>query len=104
MKLGRFVVDAHVHAQRFATNQQAKLAEHGGRAPPVRYNDVADAISDAIPYDNSARLLFDMECYGIDMCVLLPAFGMTNELNLEIVKKNPVAQSCRRCKSMATAA
>ena len=41
------------------------------------------------PYDNTARLEYDMACYGVDMCVLLPAFGMTDELNLEIVARSP---------------
>jgi predicted TIM-barrel fold metal-dependent hydrolase len=89
MKLGRFIVDTHVHGQRFATKQRAQQSGGSPHKPPVRYNDVAAAISDAVPYDNSERLLFDMNCYGVDMCVLLPAFGMTNELNLEIVRKNP---------------
>jgi hypothetical protein len=89
MKLGRFLVDAHVHAQRFATSQRMKQAGIAARELPVRYNDVADAISDAVPYDNSRRLLFDMACYDVDMCVLLPAFGMNNELNLEIIRNNP---------------
>lgn len=30
-----------------------------------------------------------MECYGVDMCILQPAFGMNNELNLELVEKYP---------------
>jgi hypothetical protein len=34
-------------------------------------------------YDNSARLLYDMECYGVDMCIISPAFGMTDEINQE---------------------
>jgi hypothetical protein len=42
-------------------------------------------MSGLVPYNNSLRLEYDMDCYGVDMCVLLPAFGMTDELNLEIV-------------------
>jgi predicted TIM-barrel fold metal-dependent hydrolase len=30
-----------------------------------------------------------MECYQVDMCVLHPAFGMSNELNVELVEKYP---------------
>lgn len=89
MKLGRFVVDTHVHGQRFATGQQAGAKERAKLRPPVRYNDVADAIGKAVPYENSERLIFDMETYGVDMCVLLPAFGMTNEINMEMVRKYP---------------
>jgi predicted TIM-barrel fold metal-dependent hydrolase len=40
-------------------------------------------------YDNSPRLFYDMECYGVDMCVLQGAFGMSNDLNLELVEKYP---------------
>ena len=87
MKLGRFIVDSHVHAQRFAagpefTKQQVDPAR-------ARYNDLAKVMRLLTPYDNSPRLLYDMACYDVDMCVLLPAFGMTNELNLEIVDKHP---------------
>jgi predicted TIM-barrel fold metal-dependent hydrolase len=87
MKAGRFVVDAHVHAQRFAPAPE--LAEKRKQAKAIRYNDLGAAISTAEPYDNSDRLLYDMECYRVDMCVLLPAFGMTNELNLDIVSRHP---------------
>jgi len=30
-----------------------------------------------------------MECYQVDMCILHPAFGMSNELNVELVEKYP---------------
>ena len=87
MKLGRFIVDTHVHAQRFAAGRafaEAKLSSQ-----TARYNDLAHVIRRLTPYDNSERLLYDMDCYSVDMCVLLPAFGMTNELNLEIVSRHP---------------
>jgi predicted TIM-barrel fold metal-dependent hydrolase len=87
MKLGRFIVDAHVHAQRFAPGPQ--LVEKLKQKKSVNYNDLAEVISGSTPYDNSPRLLFDMDCYSVDMCVLLPAFGMTNELNQEIVSRHP---------------
>jgi predicted TIM-barrel fold metal-dependent hydrolase len=87
MKLGRFVVDTHVHAQRFAVG--AELAKAHADPGQIRYDELATAIRRATPYDNSARLLYDMACYDVDMCVLLPAFGMTNELNLQIVDANP---------------
>lgn len=69
MKSGRFVVDTHVHAQRFAAG-----------SVPSR---------EAVAYENTKRLQYDMEAYGVDMCVLLPAFGMSDELNLEIVMRSP---------------
>jgi predicted TIM-barrel fold metal-dependent hydrolase len=87
MKLGRFIVDAHVHAQRFAAG--SALAASGSQVKPTGYGDLAKAIRTLTPYDNSPRLLYDMACYDVDMCVLLPAFGMTNELNLQIVEAHP---------------
>ena len=30
-----------------------------------------------------------MACYDVDMCILHPAFGMSNELNLDLVEKYP---------------
>ena len=43
------------------------------------------------PYDNSARLLYDMQTYSVDMCIIRPAmtFGMNNELNAALVEKHP---------------
>jgi predicted TIM-barrel fold metal-dependent hydrolase len=81
MKLGRFIVDTHVHSQRHAAGEALK----GSKA----YGDLSFTMGHLQAYDNSPRLLYDMECYGIDMCVLLPAFGMTNEINVEQVKKYP---------------
>ena len=40
-------------------------------------------------YNNAKRLLYDMDCYGVDMCILHPAFGMSNALNLELVEQYP---------------
>ena len=86
MKHGRFVVDTHVHAQRFAAG--GALAER--KPASTRQWDVLGAtMSGLVPYENTARLEYDMECYGVDACVLLPAFGMTDELNLEIVDRAP---------------
>jgi hypothetical protein len=44
---------------------------------------------DAESYDNSPRLLYDMERYHIDMCVILPGFAWTDEVNAQIVESNP---------------
>src|SRR6185295_3791184 len=88
MKAGRFVVDTHVHAQRFAAGQaiSERPAEVSGGS---QWGSLGKTMSGLEPYDNSPRLEYDMECYGVDMCVLLPAFGMTDELNLEIVERAP---------------
>ena len=86
MKAGRFVVDTHVHAQRFAAGKgisQRPPEASGGS----QWGTLGKTMSGLEPYDNTPRLEYDMDCYGVDMCVLLPAFGMTDELNLEIVER-----------------
>ena len=88
MKLGRFVIDTHVHAQRHAAGPEFKKL---GLDEPrkIRYRDLAGIMPHMKTYDNSKRLLYDMECYGVDMCILHPAFGMNNEINVELVEKYP---------------
>lgn len=86
MKLGRFIVDTHVHSQRHAAGPALK----GSRD----YGDLGKAMVQIEAYDNSPRLLYDMECYGVDMCIVEPAFGMTNETNLEQKKKHPDKFAC----------
>ncbi|WP_336365235.1 amidohydrolase family protein [Halalkalicoccus salilacus] len=51
--------------------------------------DEANDDDDVIVFDNSERLLEDMDTYNVDMCILLSAFGMTNEINHQIIKHNP---------------
>ena len=80
--IGRFLVDTHVHAQRHAF----KFKE---RKIKPDYATLAEGMPDVEVYDNSPRLLYDMERYGVDMCIIQPAFGMTDELNGEIVKNHP---------------
>lgn len=90
MKIGRFVVDSHVHAQRFAAG--AALAEREQEQETGQRREweaLSGSMGGLIPYDNTARLEYDMNCYRVDMCVLLPAFGMTDELNREIVERSP---------------
>ena len=79
---GRFLVDTHVHAQRHAF----KFKDRGIKPD---WATLAEGMPDVEVYDNSPRLLYDMERYGVDMCVIMPAFGMTDELNAEIVKAHP---------------
>ncbi len=86
MKPGRFVVDTHVHAQRFAAG--GALAEREV-AQTGQWDMLGATMSGLVPYANTGRLEYDMDCYGVDLCVLLPAFGMTDELNLEIVAGTP---------------
>lgn len=81
MKLGRFIVDTHVHSQRHAAGKALKGKQDYSTLGTVMYEMEA--------FDNSPRLLYDMECYGVDMCIVEPAFGMTNEINVAQTKKYP---------------
>lgn len=77
MKIGRWVVDCHIHC--------GKKDEHAPHAKPEH-----GIFGEVIPTDNSDWALFDMDAYGIDMGILLPSFtGTTNELYAEIVQKHP---------------
>jgi len=88
MKIARFVIDTHVHAQRHAAGPEFK--KRGLDDPKkIRYKDLAEIMPYLETYDNSKRLLYDMERYGVNMCILHPAFGMSNELNLELVERYP---------------
>jgi len=83
---GRFVVDTHCHVQRAV----AKFSERGLKAPSTEklYGEIANVMW----VDNSERLLYDMERYGFDMCILMSgglARGMDNDLDLEIAERYP---------------
>ncbi|MDR1205630.1 MAG: hypothetical protein LBL26_09160, partial [Peptococcaceae bacterium] len=67
---GIFTVDTHVHAQRHAFGFQNK-----GLDP--EYSTLAEGMSHSVVYDNSDRLLYHMDRYQVDVCVIFPAFGMT---------------------------
>ncbi len=79
---GRFVIDVHVHSQRHALNWK-------GRGVKPDYVSLAKFRGETEPYDNSPRLLYDMERYGVDMCVTMAQAGATDELSAETVKKYP---------------
>ncbi|HKB55504.1 MAG TPA: hypothetical protein VKD22_16020, partial [Ramlibacter sp.] len=95
MKLGRFIVDTHVHSQRTAAGaalrKKAGLAGSGDVSKQYNYPDLAEALRQVEPYDNSERLLYDMNAYDVDMCIIRPSMslGMNNELNVELVEKHP---------------
>jgi hypothetical protein len=83
---GRFVVDTHTHAQRAVIG----FRERGVKAPSMAemYAEVATVTW----VDNSARLLYDMERYGFDMCVIMSgglARGMDNDLDVKIAEQHP---------------
>jgi predicted TIM-barrel fold metal-dependent hydrolase len=89
MKLGRFIIDGHVHAQRHAAGPELKKELASQVEKRMKYSDLAKIMPKLETYDNSKRLLYDMETYGVDMCVITPAFGMSNKLNLDLVDKYP---------------
>ncbi|WP_336022810.1 amidohydrolase family protein [Halobellus salinisoli] len=93
-KPGRFVIDTHVHGQRHAVNFEANTGEanYGSLAGEMRTAvpaDEADETDEAIVYKNTDRLTYDMDAYGVDRCLLLPGFGMSNRLNREMVEDHP---------------
>ena len=81
MKLGRFIVDTHVHSQRHAAGKALKGSKD--------FDKLGQVMGMMEAYDNSPRLLYDMQCYGVDMCIIEPAFGMTNPNNVDQVKRYP---------------
>jgi predicted TIM-barrel fold metal-dependent hydrolase len=81
MKIGRFVVDSHIHATtRYEFETEPKEEEPAIKILWGPYK----------PYDNSDIIVYDMDAYGIDMGIILPSFPNTsNELAAAIVDKYP---------------
>jgi predicted TIM-barrel fold metal-dependent hydrolase len=81
---GRFIVDTHVHPGRHAIKWKKR-----GIKPDFRSLVKEMGFSEA--FDNSGRLLYDMDLYGLNMAVLQPApmLGMGNDLNAKLVKEHP---------------
>ena len=80
---GIFMVDTHTHGQRHAYGFQTK-----GETPD--YVTLARGMTrHAVVFSNAPRMLYHMDRYNVDVCVLLPAFGMTNKTNLEMIDANP---------------
>ena len=76
MKMGRFVVDGHIHPGK---------KDHA--AEDSKIYGVNAQVEEA---DNSDMILLDMDVYGVDMGIILPSMiGTTNELHFEMVRKNP---------------
>ena len=80
---GIFIVDSHTHGQRHAYGFQKK-----GEDPEYStlFNNMT---TQATVYSNAPRMLYHMDRYNVDVACLLPAFGMTNKGNIEIMKENP---------------
>ena len=79
---GIFTVDTHTHGQRHAFKFQEK-----GEDPD--YATLGDGMRKAVVYSNEERMLYHMDRYDVDVCVLLPAFAFTNEINLEMIDRHP---------------
>ena len=79
----RFVVDTHIH---ITTLYRPKGKPKGlWTGLPLAPED-----GEVEYYDNSALCLYDMERYGIDMCLLKPSVtGTTNEKQAELVDRYP---------------
>src|SRR5258708_18933535 len=69
----RFIIDAHVHAQRWSPG----LLKRG---EPFTYPALEHAIMADRAWDNSRALLQDMDRLGISMAVLNTAFNQRNEM------------------------
>lgn len=75
-KIGRFVVDGHIHCgKKDVTAQNTKVSG---------FNQEVESV------DNSKEALYDMDVYGVDMGILLPSFnGTHSSAYAEICKKHP---------------
>ena len=78
----RFVMDAHVHAQRWSPG----LARRG---EAFTYQNLEKVIMSDRPWDNSRALLQDMDRVGISMAVLNVAFNQRNEMIHAQIQKYP---------------
>ena len=79
---GIFVVDTHTHAQRHAFKLQEREVDS-------EFSELGKGMSQTTTYDNSPRMLYHMDRYGVDVAVIMPAFAMTNELDAKIVHDHP---------------
>ena len=80
--MARFIMDAHVHSQRWAPG----LVKRG---EPFTYRTLEHAIMTLPPFDNSRALLLDMDRLGIEMAALNTAFNMRNEMIAAQVQRYP---------------
>ena len=81
----RFVVDTHTH---ITTLYQPE--GHKGLLPPDKVKGWSGLGPPVQKFDNSPLCLYDMERYGIDMCLLKPSVvNTTNEAQAALVDKYP---------------
>ena len=75
MKIGRWVVDAHIHC--------------GKRDAAKKDSRIKGVQAEVESFDNSGQALWDMNAYGIDMGILLPSFvGTHAEFYADICRRN----------------
>ena len=81
---GRLVIDTHTHITTLyepAGEKSKELARQG------KWNGLNGEVA---TFDNSPMCLYDMERYGIDMCLLKPSvIGTLNESQAKLVDKYP---------------
>ncbi len=87
MKIGRWVVDGHIHCGK----KDHKAPEVGADQTPAGKRRLPTFMGGEVEgVDNSDLAIFDMDAYDIDMGILLPSFtGTTKELYGDMVKKHP---------------
>ena len=80
----RFVVDTHTHITTLYRPKGKKSLELAAKG---LWNGLNGEVE---PFDNSPLCLYDMQRYGIDMCLLKPSMiGTTNEAQAELVDRYP---------------
>jgi predicted TIM-barrel fold metal-dependent hydrolase len=80
--MANIVIDAHVHSLRFSPGI-VKSGEEWA------YDTLEEKLFTTQPWDNSPRLLLDMDRNRVDIAVLNSAFNMRNEMIYEQVRRNP---------------
>ena len=82
----RFVVDTHAH---ITTLYKPNLQDP--RTKEIAEKGLWNGLNGMLEtFDNSPFTLYDMDRYGVDMCILKPSIiGTTNEMQAKIVDKNP---------------
>ncbi len=94
MRMGRFVIDTHVHGQRVAVNfQDREERPDYATLSRLMWNaqdaDRADDDAEIVTYRNTDRLLYDMDLYGVDMVCLQPGFGFSDRLHGKMIEEHP---------------
>ena len=79
----RFVVETHAHITTLYKPKGDATDEWNGLPMTPGEGEV-------VHYDNSPLALYDMERYGVDMCLLKPSMqGTTNEYQADLVRRYP---------------